>query len=205
MSEILPQHVEILCLHVQQIVSGPLALVDLIQRVHERLRRGLHRCKTKCTRLIRLILSRLLAVGVLIVTGTILSLNGKKMRHRVAGNGGRRTYLRSKTLRNAIVGRDDARYFASGEKLFSRRFSITATRAAGIDARHGWLLSWPTSKPLLAHSLPAISRSLTNSSPRLAQKLQSGFIARVEFRRSDASESREERRDETQSSIYKSR
>lgn len=36
-SEILPQHVKILCLHVQQVVPGPLTLVDLIQRVHERL------------------------------------------------------------------------------------------------------------------------------------------------------------------------
>jgi len=46
-SEILPQHVKILCLYVQQIVSGPLTLVYFVQRVHERLWGSLHRCKDK--------------------------------------------------------------------------------------------------------------------------------------------------------------
>lgn len=102
-SEILPQHVKILCLHVQQIVSGPLALVDLIQRVHERLRRGLHGCKTKrdsphftsSTRHWRINRHWENVIAT-----------GKRYARDSPGNGGKRIYLKSKTPRNAVVSPD---------------------------------------------------------------------------------------------------
>ena len=45
--EVLPEHVEVLCLDVEHVVAGPLALVDLVQRVHQRLGGQLHRCGQK--------------------------------------------------------------------------------------------------------------------------------------------------------------
>lgn len=41
--EVLPQHLQVLRLHVQQVVAGPAALVHLRDGFHQRLRRCLHR------------------------------------------------------------------------------------------------------------------------------------------------------------------
>lgn len=177
-SEILPQHVKILCLHVQQIVSGPLALIDLIQRVHERLRGGLHRCKTKRIRrfalvyLIRFSLASQLSSGKFYYRWWENARDSRGDLHGKDNRGGR--FCPSRRRRCNVIVRTEACCFASRrEKFFhadfpSRRHMSFYFR--NKRARRGWLLSWPTSKPLLVHSPAAISRLLTNSSLRLAPR-----------------------------------
>ena len=107
-----------------------------------------------------------------VIEKILLLLNGKTCRRfikRFAWQrciGGRwRRRLKLKTPRNAVVGRDDVVSQAIERNFFTPIFhhGDTCLFTSGINVRRGWLLSWPTSKPLLVHSPAAISRLLTNS------------------------------------------